>query len=66
MPKDITDEMLKFKEAVRHSWNTYFVGCDSPMSPDIQQAFGELERGLLRAIVLVPLGEASRAIEYRQ
>ena len=64
--QEITDEMLVFKEAIRHSWNTYFASCDSPMSPEIQVAFEEVEHGLLRVIVLVPLGISDRADEYRR
>ncbi|MDR2260031.1 MAG: hypothetical protein LBE06_03675 [Azoarcus sp.] len=64
--QDITDKMLLFKEAVRHAWNTYFVQCDSPMSPQIQMAFEEVERGLLRGIVLAAVGLSERASEYRQ
>lgn len=63
--QEITDSMLIFKEAVRHSWNTYFAHGLSPMSPDVQEAFGEIERGLFRGIVLTPLGVADRADEYR-
>jgi hypothetical protein len=64
--ENITDKMLLFKEAIRHSWNAYFAGSDSPMSPEIQEAFGEVERGLLRGIVLAPMGLSERASEYRQ
>jgi hypothetical protein len=63
---DVTDEMLLFKEAVRHSWNLYFMQCDSPMSLEIQEAFEEVERGLLRGIVLASAGLTERAGEYRQ
>jgi hypothetical protein len=66
MMQDVTDEMLLFKEAVRHSWNAYFVQCDSPMSPEVQEAFEEVERGLLRGIVLAPVGLSERAGEYRK
>ena len=64
--RDITSTMLEFKEALRHSWNTYFVKIASPMSPDIQEAFGQVERGLFRAIVLAPLGVSERVKEYRE
>lgn len=63
--QDITSPMLEFKEAIRHSWNTYFAKSDSPMSPEIQEAFEQVEAGLLRAIVLAPLGVSERANEYR-
>ena len=64
--QEITDEMLVFKEAIRHSWNTYFTSCDSPMSPEIQDAFEKVEHGLLQVIVLAPLGISDRADEYRR
>ncbi len=64
--EDITDLMLKFKDAIRHSWNTYFAENDSPMSPEIQEAFGYVELGLFQAIVLSPLDADKRAKEYRK
>ncbi len=64
--KDITDLMLKFKEAVRHSWNEYFRNSESPMSPEIQEAFSSVERRFFQIIVLSPLGIAERFDEYRK
>jgi len=64
--QDITNSMLEFKEAIRHSWNTYFAGSDSPMSPEIQEAFEQVESGFLCAIVLAPLGVSERARDYRK
>jgi hypothetical protein len=65
--QDITNSMLEFKEAIRHAWNTYFaLLCESPMSPDIQMAFSQIERGLFSAIVLNPLGMTERVVEYRK
>jgi len=63
---DISDLMLEFKEAIRHSWNTYFAPSRSPMSADIQEAFNNVEIGLFQAIVLSPLGIFERAREYRK
>lgn len=36
------------------------------MSPEIQEAFGEIDQGLMRGIVLAPLGMANRSNEYRR
>jgi hypothetical protein len=36
------------------------------MSPEIQEAFAQVEVGLLCAIVLAPLGASERASEYRK
>lgn len=66
MMEDITDQMLEFKEAIRHAWNTHFAKTDAPMSPDIQAAFRSVELGLLGAIVLAPFGMSERVSEYRQ
>lgn len=63
---DISHLMLKFKDAIRHSWNTYFVDSDAPMSSEIQEAFRNIEIGLFRAIVLAPLGVSEKAEEYRK
>jgi len=64
--EEITDQMLEFKEAIRHTWNSYFAKGDSSMSPEIQEAFRSVEEGLFGAIVLAPLGMAERANEYRK
>lgn len=62
---DITAEMLAFKEATRHTWNTYFVNSVDPMSPDTQEAFSAIERALLQVLVLTPHGVGSLADSYR-
>lgn len=64
--EDITPQMLEFKEAMRHVWNTNFAKTDAPMSPEIQEAFRSVELGLFSAIVLAPLGMSERATEYRR
>jgi len=64
--RDITNLMLEFKEAVRHSWNMYFAKSDSPMSPEIQNAFEHVELGLFQAIVLTPMGALDRTDLYRK
>jgi len=63
--QDITKQMLEFKEAVRHTWNSYFAKGDSSMSPDIQDAFRSVEKGMFGAIVLAPFGMIQHACEYR-
>lgn len=63
---NVTQEMLIFKEAIRHCWNAYFSRCAAPMSPEVQESFEEVERGLFGGIVLAPLGLSSRASEYRK
>lgn len=62
---DITEQMLEFKEAIRHVWNTYFAGSDDPMSPETQEAFSSIERALLRVLVLAPYGVGDLAEAYR-
>lgn len=64
--RDITNLMLEFKEAVRHSWNVYFAKSKSPMSPEMQDAFEHVELGLFQAIVLTPMGAFDRADLYRR
>lgn len=64
--QDISNSMLEFKDAIRHVWNAYFAKSDSPMSPEIQDAFALVEEGLFSAIVLIPLGIPERASEYRK
>jgi len=62
---DITDSMLKFKEAARHTWNAFFVDCENPMSPETQEAFLAIERALLRIMVFSPHGVGGLADSYR-
>lgn len=62
---DITEEMLVFKEAIRHIWNTYFAKNNESMSPEVQEAFSNIERALLRVIVLAPHGKGDLADSYR-
>ena len=62
---DITEKMLEFKEAVRHTWNSYFANSDEPMSSDTQAAFSNIERALLRVLILAPHGMGELADSYR-
>lgn len=62
---EISTQMLGFKEAVRHTWNSYFAGSDEPMSAETQEAFSDIERSLLRVLVLGPHGMGDAADEYR-
>jgi hypothetical protein len=57
--------MLEFKEAVRHTWNSYFANSNEPMSSETQEAFSNIERALLRVIVLAPYGMGDLADSYR-
>lgn len=63
---DITDLMLKFREAVRHSWNAFFTDASSPMSPDIQSAFDLMEQGFFQGIVLDGCDLSDETIKYRR
>jgi len=63
--EDITEDMLRFKEAVRHVWNAYLLESGSPMSPELQDSFSKIERELLRAVVLLPNGVPNLADDYR-
>lgn len=49
---DITAVMLRFRESVRHTWNTYFQDSEEVMGPAIQDAFSLVEQGLFEGIVL--------------
>jgi hypothetical protein len=62
---DITEQMLEFKEAIRHIWNTYFANSNEPMSSETQEAFSNIERALLRVLVLSPHGMGDLADSYR-
>ena len=62
---DITEQMLEFKEAVRHTWNSCFANSSAPMSSETQEAFSSIERALLRVLVLAPHGIGDLADSYR-
>lgn len=62
---DISTEMLVFKEAIRHSWNTYFWPNEDRYSDESQESFGEIERALLKVLVLTPHGMEDVASSYR-
>ena len=62
---DITDSMLAFREAVRHTWNTFLVGGGNATSPETQEAFLSIERALLRIMVFSPHGVGDLANSYR-
>jgi hypothetical protein len=64
--ENITEDMLRFKEAVRHLWNTYFLEAGSPMSAELQESFEKIERELLRALVLTPSEMPGAADNYRR
>lgn len=61
---DITEEMLEFKEAIRHTWNSCFAKSNEPMSSETQEAFSNIERALLRVLVLAPHGMGDLADSY--
>jgi hypothetical protein len=65
MKTNITNNMLVFKDAVRHIWNTYFVTTGDAMSPEIQSAYSKIEEELFYTIVIFPLG-ISQEIQYRK
>jgi hypothetical protein len=62
---DINEQMLVFKDAVRHCWNSYFANSRHPMSAETQEAFSEIERALLRVLVFSPHGLGDLADSYR-
>lgn len=64
--ENITEDMLRFKEAVRHLWNTYFLDAGSPMSAELHESFETIERELLRALVLAPSEMPEAADNYRR
>jgi hypothetical protein len=61
---DITQHMLRFREAVRHNWNTYFFDADDVMSPDISAAFWHVEQGLFHGVVLYACNIAQTDANY--
>lgn len=64
--ENITEDMLRFKEAVRHLWNTYFLASGAPMSAARHGSFETIERELLRALVLAPSEMPEAADNYRR
>lgn len=62
---DITGKMLKFKESIRHIWNSCFLEGNDPASSEMQNAFSDIEHALLRALVLAPYGMGNLAESYR-
>lgn len=62
--RDVTREMQRFRESVRHNWNTYFLDLDDRMSSDIQEAYSSVERGLFKAII--GLDSGGDISEYRK
>lgn len=64
--QDISREMLEFKEAIRHIWNTSFVTSESPMSPVVQAAYNDIESALFRTLVLDLVGIQDERIRYRK
>jgi hypothetical protein len=63
--ENITNDMLRFKEAVRHIWNAYLAN-KSRVSPEIWSSFEMIERELLRSIVLLPRKASVFADDYRK
>lgn len=63
--KNITENMLQFKEASRHVWNTYLLKSAPPMALAMQESFEVIERELFRALVLLPHSIAEWASDYR-
>jgi hypothetical protein len=64
--ENITENVLRFKEAVRHVWNAYLLETGSPMSPELQDSLSKIKRELLRALVLPPHGLPNFADDYRR
>jgi hypothetical protein len=62
---DITPVMLRFRESVRHIWNTYFQDAEESMGPEIQDAFTLVEQGLFQGIVLSACAYADTSCRYR-
>lgn len=61
---NITKDMFRFKEALRHNWNTYFLDLDSPKSTDRLIAFETIERELFRTLILDKRGASAEADNY--
>lgn len=61
---NITHHMLRFREAVRHNWNTYFFDADDVMGADISAAFCQVEQGLFQGVVLCACGNSQADAIY--
>lgn len=66
MSRDVTIEMLSFKEASRHLWNAFLMPRDGSASIPLIQTFEVIERELLREMVLRNLGVDEGATSYRK
>jgi hypothetical protein len=62
---EITEDLLRFKEAIRHLWNAYFAEVPELNSSQLWVAFETIERELLRSLVLLPRGIPHLAENYR-
>ena len=56
--------MLRFREAVRHNWNTYFFDADDVMSSDISASFWHVEQGLFQGVVLCACNITRTNVNY--
>ncbi|MGH8037934.1 MAG: hypothetical protein ACREPD_09345 [Stenotrophomonas sp.] len=50
--KNVTGQMQRFKEASRHIWNSYLMPGDGVLDMAAEDSFLEIERELLRSLVL--------------
>jgi len=62
--KNVNEAMQNFREASRHIWNTYLVPGTNVVQFEIEEAFDNIERELLRCLVFD--GRSDDVREYRK
>lgn len=63
---DISDELLEFREALRHTWNAHLRYSGDPMSVEVQESLTMVERGLFYGLVLLPTSRCDAIDLYRR
>jgi hypothetical protein len=64
--ENITGDMLRFKEAIRHVWNTYLVNVETPIPIEIWDSYDRIELELFKSIVLISRDALGVADVYRK
>jgi hypothetical protein len=64
--ENITSDMLRFKEAIRHVWNTYLVNIETPIPIEVWDSYDRIELELFRSIILISRDAPTVADSYRK
>ena len=64
--KDVSQDILGFREITRHIWNTCFIGSSASHSMGLHSAFNIIETELLNAIIFISNGRRSPVKQYRR